>query len=330
MWTLYEHRVVPPNLLHSYIWFVRYVNYFESLVTFLMNHSSQHLHPAFVFTIAMAICPALGSAAELTVVLFIHLMVGGLKIHICRLKFIDCHQSDMLKREKKKKLETFHLFQLCHISCTNGISLIVVQLPWTGTNPLWDCPRISWSYFFQFYKWWNTKEVPEKPWNKSMTWQQSGSSRSHLQPLFLKIKTKTIDISWLKIQYRPWPWMIVNIDRMLRFLKYIWCFRVQFLMKSGCVCFFRLRLDTSRIDYIFPRSPEQRGCLCPWTPFSMEAARHLRIVEVNKEGLGHCHQHGVIIPDRAVNIIINRCARNKWGAWERVLRCDRLRMPYQL
>ena len=101
MWTLYEHRVVPPNLLHSYIWFVRYVNYFESLVTFLMNHSSQHLHPAFVFTIAMAICPALGSAAELTVVLFIHLMVGGLKIHICRLKFIDCHQSNMLKGRRR-------------------------------------------------------------------------------------------------------------------------------------------------------------------------------------------------------------------------------------
>lgn len=80
-WTLYEHIVVPPKpvILDSYIWFVRYFNYFESLVTFLMNHSSQHLHPAFVFIIAMAICPALGSAAELTVVLFIHLMVGGWK-----------------------------------------------------------------------------------------------------------------------------------------------------------------------------------------------------------------------------------------------------------
>ena len=69
-WIVYDYIVVPPNLLYSYSWFVWYFNYFESLVTFLMNHSSQHLHPAFIFTIAMATCPAVGSAAELTVVLF--------------------------------------------------------------------------------------------------------------------------------------------------------------------------------------------------------------------------------------------------------------------
>ena len=117
-WIVYDYIVVPRNLLYSYSWFVWYFNYFESLVTFLMNHLSQHLHPTFVFTIAMATCPAVGSAAELTLVLFIHLMVGGWKADMW-LKLIDCHQSNMLN-----KLDTFYLFQLCHISCPNEISLI--------------------------------------------------------------------------------------------------------------------------------------------------------------------------------------------------------------
>lgn len=226
-----------PVILDSYIWFVRYLNYFESLVTFLMNHSSQHLHPAFVFTIAMAICPALGSAAELTVVLFLHLMVGGWK-------FTYAGWNLLIVINMLKKLETFHFCQLCHISCTNEISLIISPIALDWHKPVVRLPSHLLVVFF-----------PVLP---MMEYQ--GSPRETLKQIddmtaewIQQVSYPTPSVDWkfntCHDHTYTWSWILIACWGFWNAIHR--CFRVQFLMKSGCVCFFRLRLDTSRIECLW-------------------------------------------------------------------------------